>query len=49
MRLAARREGYEKAVLPSGYPAGTPWEALDCACGLYLGDHAAWLTRQPDE
>jgi len=49
MRLAARREGYEKSVLPSGYPAGTPWEALDCACGLYLGDHAAWLTRQPDE
>ena len=28
-------------------PAGTPQEALDCACGLYLGDHTAWLTQPP--
>ena len=40
---------YEKSVLPSGYPAGTPQEALDCACGLYLGDTTAWLDAPPDE
>jgi hypothetical protein len=30
-------------MLPSGEFAGTPEEALDCACGLYLGDPIAWL------
>jgi len=35
------------SVLPSGYPAGTPQEALDCACGLYLGDTTAWLNPPP--
>ena len=39
----ASRDGYENAVLPSGYPVGTPEEALDCACGLYLNDPTAWL------
>jgi hypothetical protein len=34
---------YDKSVLPSGYPAGTPQEALDCACGLCLADATAWL------
>jgi hypothetical protein len=34
--------------LPSGYPVGTPEEALDCACGLYLNDPTAW-TQPPDE
>jgi hypothetical protein len=29
---------YEDQVLPSGLPFGSPEEALDCACGLYLGD-----------
>ncbi len=28
----ASHDDYEKSVLPSGYPAGTPQEALDCAC-----------------
>ncbi|MCM2388284.1 GNAT family N-acetyltransferase [Streptomyces albipurpureus] len=28
---------YEDAVLPTGHPAGTPEEALDWSCGLYLG------------
>jgi hypothetical protein len=28
-----------------GQLAGSPEEALDCACGLYLGDPTAW---QPD-
>ena len=43
----ASHDDYEKSVLPSGWPAGTPQEALDCACGLYLGDHTAWLTQPP--
>jgi len=38
---------YENSLLPSGYPAGTPQEALDCACGLYLGDHTAWPSQPP--
>ena len=39
----ASHDDYEKSVLPSGYPTGPPQEALDCACGLYLGDPTAWL------
>jgi hypothetical protein len=27
---------YENQLLPTGFPSGTPEEALDCACGLYL-------------
>jgi hypothetical protein len=43
----ASHEDYQDSILPSGYPAGTPQEALDCACGLYLGDTTAWLTSHP--
>ncbi|HKS98191.1 MAG TPA: hypothetical protein VJT31_01570 [Rugosimonospora sp.] len=39
----ASRDGYEDNVLPSGLPAGSPEEALDCACGLYLNDPTAWI------
>ena len=38
----ASRASYEDYILPSGYLAGTPQEALDCACGLYLNDPTAW-------
>ena len=38
----ASRDNYEDSILPSGYPFGTPQEALDCACGLYLNDTTAW-------
>ena len=38
----ASRDGYQDSVLPSGLPIGTPQEALDCACGLYLNDPSAW-------
>ncbi|WP_411090127.1 hypothetical protein [Streptomyces sp. 061-3] len=38
----ASRDGYQDNVLPSGYPSGSPEEALDCACGLYLNDPTAW-------
>lgn len=36
---------YEDSVLPTGAWAGTPEEALDCACGLYLRDPSAWVTN----
>ena len=32
----ASHDDYRKSVLPSGYPAGSPQEVLDCACGLYF-------------
>lgn len=37
--------GYEDSMLPSGAFAGTPEEALDCACGAYLADPSAWVTN----
>ena len=37
------KEGYEDSFLPTGSPAGTPEQALDCAAGLYLNNPAAWL------
>ena len=43
----ASHDDYDKSVLPSGYPAGSPQEALDCACSLYLGDTTAWLNSPP--
>lgn len=33
----ASKDGYEDFALPTGDFAGTPEDALDCACGLYLG------------
>jgi hypothetical protein len=38
----ASRDGYQDSILPTGHTAGTPEEALDCACGLYLNDPTAW-------
>ena len=43
----ASRDDYENSVLPSGYPACTLREALDCACRLYLGDTTAWIPPPP--
>ncbi len=43
----ASKDGYEDSVLPSGRPSGTPQEALDCACGLYLADPSAWSQQRP--
>jgi hypothetical protein len=42
----ASRDGYQDNVLPSGLPFGSPEEALDCACDLYLSTRASWL-RSP--
>ncbi len=38
----ASKDGYERSVLPTGVFAGTPEDALDCVCGLYLDDPTAW-------
>jgi hypothetical protein len=38
----ASKDEYEDSLLPSGMFAGTPEEALDCVCGLYLGEPEAW-------
>ena len=38
----ASHDDYENSYLPNGQFAGTPEEALDCACGLYLSDPSAW-------
>ncbi len=40
---------YEDSHLPTGAPAGTPEQALDTTCGLYLDDPTAWLIDQPPQ
>ncbi len=42
---AGSSDSYEDAVLPAGAFAGSPEEALDCACGTYLSDPSAWVTN----
>ena len=39
----ASHDDYEDNILPTGQFTGTPEQALDCACGLYLNDPTAWL------
>ena len=43
----ASRDGYEDSILPNGHTAGSPEDALDCACGLYLNDPTAWIDQTP--
>ena len=38
----ASKDRYEESVLPTGDLAGSPEDALDTACGLYLDDPTAW-------
>jgi hypothetical protein len=40
----ASHDDYQPSMLPSGATAGSPEDALDTACGLYLGDPTAWIT-----
>ena len=40
----ASHDDYEENFLPTGSMAGTPEQALDTACSLYLGDPTAWIT-----
>jgi choline dehydrogenase-like flavoprotein len=39
----ASHDDYQPSVLHTGATAGTPEDALDTACGLYLGDPTAWI------
>ncbi len=43
----ASHDDYEDSYLPNGMTGGTPTEALDCACGLYLNDPSAWTPDTP--
>lgn len=46
----ASKDGYEDSILPAGRFTGTPEEALDCACGLYLNGPSAWTgARDPSQ
>ena len=38
----ASHDDYQDSQLPSGLRGGSSEEALDTACGLYLGDPTAW-------
>lgn len=38
----ASHDDYQDSCLPSGLPTGPAEDALDTACGLYLGDPTAW-------
>jgi len=38
----ASHDDYEDSTCPPASPAGTAEDALDTACGLYLGDPTAW-------
>jgi hypothetical protein len=38
----ASNDDYEDNFLPSGQTAGSPEEALDCACTLYITDRITW-------
>ncbi len=43
----ASHDDYQDSVLPDGMTAGSPEDALDCACGLYLNDPTAWRPNPP--
>ena len=38
----ASHDDYEDSLYPTGLPIGTCEDALDTACGRYLGDPTAW-------
>ena len=40
----ASHDDYHDNFLPTGLGFGSPEDALDPACGLYLGDPTAWIT-----
>ena len=42
----ASHDDYDESVFPTGSPVGTCEDALDTACGLYLGDPTAWTARR---
>ena len=38
----AGHDDYQESIFPTGQPVGTCEDALDTACGLYLGDRTTW-------
>jgi hypothetical protein len=43
----ASHDDYQNSYLPTGFMGGTAEDALDTACGLYLGDPTAWTYGFP--
>lgn len=43
----ASHDDYAESIFPTGLPIGTCEDALDLACGLYLGDPTAWHDLRP--
>jgi hypothetical protein len=43
----ASHNDYAESIFPTGLPIGTCEDALDLACGLYLGDPTAWHDLRP--
>jgi len=43
----ASHDDYQDTFLPNGMTAGSPEQALDCACGFYLNNPSAWLPDTP--
>ena len=43
----ASHDDYAESIFPNGLPFGTCEDALDLACGLYLGDPTAWHDLRP--
>ena len=43
----ASHDDYAESTFPTGLPFGTCEDALDLACGLYLGDPTAWHDLRP--
>ena len=43
----ASHDDYQESFFPTGLPIGTCEDALDLACGLYLGDPTAWQDLRP--
>ena len=43
----ASHDDYQESIFPNGLPIGTCQDALDLACGLYLGDPHAWHDLRP--
>ena len=44
----ASHADYQDSFLPTGATAGSPEDARDCACGLYLGEPTAWIEAITD-
>lgn len=44
----ASHDDYQPSVLHTGDTAGSPEDALDTACGLYLNDPTAWTEPPKD-